>query len=197
MFLAIIVGPFASAAEFRAPSSPSLALRERRFAAARWQGRATNAPANPTNTLMVRCEGSSGLQTAPCFRSFEARRLTRLAPQDEGGGLPLLSHSPIAELPPLPHSSIGRSDRLGRVLAFEHRVFEPCSVRRGARAKNACASVRCRRPFISNNREAHPSIFSAAMKASCGMSTLPNWRIFFLPSFCLSRSLRLRVMSPP
>ncbi len=41
------------------------------------------------------------------------------------------------------------------------------------------------------------SIFSAAMKASCGMSTLPNWRIFFLPSFCLSRSLRLRVMSPP
>ena len=41
------------------------------------------------------------------------------------------------------------------------------------------------------------STFSAAMKASCGMSTLPNCRIFFLPSFCFSRSLRLRVMSPP
>jgi hypothetical protein len=41
------------------------------------------------------------------------------------------------------------------------------------------------------------SIFSAAMKASCGISTLPNWRIFFLPSFCLSSSLRLREMSPP
>ena len=41
------------------------------------------------------------------------------------------------------------------------------------------------------------STFSAAMNASCGMSTLPNWRIFFLPSFCLSRSLRLRVTSPP
>jgi hypothetical protein len=41
------------------------------------------------------------------------------------------------------------------------------------------------------------STFNAAMKASCGMSTLPNCRIFFLPSFCFSRSLRLRVMSPP
>jgi hypothetical protein len=44
---------------------------------------------------------------------------------------------------------------------------------------------------------AHVSIFSAAMKASCGMSTLPNWRIFFLPAFCFSSSLRLRVASPP
>ena len=43
----------------------------------------------------------------------------------------------------------------------------------------------------------YTSTFSAAMNASCGMSTLPNWRIFFLPSFCLSRSLRLRVTSPP
>ena len=41
------------------------------------------------------------------------------------------------------------------------------------------------------------SIFSALMKAACGISTLPNWRIFFLPAFCFSRSLRLRVASPP
>src|SRR5438445_12292556 len=41
------------------------------------------------------------------------------------------------------------------------------------------------------------STFSAAIKASCGISTLPNCRIFFLPSFCFSRSFRLRVMSPP
>ena len=41
------------------------------------------------------------------------------------------------------------------------------------------------------------SILRAEMKASCGISTLPNCRIFFLPSFCLSRSLRLRLMSPP
>jgi len=43
----------------------------------------------------------------------------------------------------------------------------------------------------------YSSIFSAAINASCGISTRPNWRIFFLPSFCFSRSLRLRVTSPP
>jgi hypothetical protein len=26
---------------------------------------------------------------------------------------------------------------------------------------------------------------------------LPNWRMRFLPSFCLSSSLRLRLISPP
>jgi hypothetical protein len=46
------------------------------------------------------------------------------------------------------------------------------------------------------SRTYYRSIFSAAMNA-CGISTLPNWRIFFLPSFCLSSSLRLRVASPP
>ncbi len=40
-------------------------------------------------------------------------------------------------------------------------------------------------------------IFKAATKALCGISTLPNWRIRFLPAFCLSNSLRLRLMSPP
>ncbi len=46
--------------------------------------------------------------------------------------------------------------------------------------------------------ENHSSlIFKAAMKASCGISTLPNWRIRFLPAFCFSKSLRLRVASPP
>ena len=38
---------------------------------------------------------------------------------------------------------------------------------------------------------------SAAMKASWGTSTRPTIFIRFLPSFCFSRSLRLRVMSPP
>ena len=37
----------------------------------------------------------------------------------------------------------------------------------------------------------------ASINADCGTSTLPNWRIRCLPFFCLSRSLRLRVMSPP
>ena len=38
---------------------------------------------------------------------------------------------------------------------------------------------------------------SAAMNASWGTSTRPTIFIRFLPSFCFSRSLRLRVMSPP
>ena len=40
-------------------------------------------------------------------------------------------------------------------------------------------------------------IRSAAMKASCGMVTLPYSRMRFLPSFCLSSSFFLRLMSPP
>ena len=38
---------------------------------------------------------------------------------------------------------------------------------------------------------------SAATNASWGTSTRPTIFIRFLPSFCFSRSLRLRVMSPP
>jgi len=41
------------------------------------------------------------------------------------------------------------------------------------------------------------SIRSACTKASLGMSTRPTCRIRFLPSFCLSSSLRLRLTSPP
>lgn len=41
------------------------------------------------------------------------------------------------------------------------------------------------------------SVDSAATKASCGTSTRPMVFIRFLPSFCFSSSLRLRVMSPP
>ena len=41
------------------------------------------------------------------------------------------------------------------------------------------------------------STLRTAMKASCGISTVPNCFIRFLPSFCFSRSLRLREMSPP
>ena len=41
------------------------------------------------------------------------------------------------------------------------------------------------------------SVDNAATKASCGTSTRPMVFIRFLPSFCFSSSLRLRVMSPP
>src|SRR5262249_50337037 len=41
------------------------------------------------------------------------------------------------------------------------------------------------------------STFKTARKASCGMSTRPTRFIRFFPSFCFSKSLRFRVMSPP
>jgi hypothetical protein len=44
--------------------------------------------------------------------------------------------------------------------------------------------------FVASRRRDHTSTFSAAMNASCGMSTLPNRRVRFLPFFCLSSSLR-------
>ena len=39
--------------------------------------------------------------------------------------------------------------------------------------------------------------FRTARKASCGISTRPMRFMRFLPSFCFSSSLRLRLMSPP
>ena len=42
-----------------------------------------------------------------------------------------------------------------------------------------------------------PSSSSTAMNASCGISTEPTCFILLFPSFWRSRSLRLRVMSPP
>ena len=38
---------------------------------------------------------------------------------------------------------------------------------------------------------------NTARNASWGISTLPTCFMRFFPSFCFSRSLRLRVMSPP
>ncbi len=46
-------------------------------------------------------------------------------------------------------------------------------------------------------RHGYSSTLRMAMNASWGTSTLPMAFIRFLPAFCFSRSLRLRVMSPP
>jgi hypothetical protein len=41
------------------------------------------------------------------------------------------------------------------------------------------------------------SVFSTAKKADCGIITLPTIFMRFLPFFCFSSNLRLRVISPP
>ena len=63
----------------------------------------------------------------------------------------------------------------------------------------ADAPPRCAGPQRAKTRCSgpHSSSFSTAMKASVGSCTVPNVRIFFLPSFCFSRSFFFRLMSPP
>ena len=61
-----------------------------------------------------------------------------------------------------------------------------------AAATRTASAVSAKRPA-----PAHESTLRTARKASCGISTRPTYFIRFLPSFCFSRSFRLRVMSPP
>jgi hypothetical protein len=83
---------------------------------------------------------------------------------------------------------------------------QPCAAARTAEADlvgNArlhageAASLVFRRRGCPRSSALQPSILSAARKASCGISILPIERIRFLPAFCFSKSLRLRVTSPP
>ena len=53
------------------------------------------------------------------------------------------------------------------------------------------------RPYLPLGLSLDASDDSAATNASCGTSTRPIVFIRFLPSFCFSSSLRLRLMSPP
>ena len=49
----------------------------------------------------------------------------------------------------------------------------------------------------SRHERRSPFRLSTARNASCGISTVPTCFIRFFPFFCRSRSLRLRLMSPP
>jgi amino acid transporter len=64
----------------------------------------------------------------------------------------------------------------------------------GAGGPPTTAHLTCR---SAGRVEGQSSRRRAETNASCGTSTRPMFFIFFLPSFCFSRSLRLRVMSPP
>ena len=63
--------------------------------------------------------------------------------------------------------------------------------------RGRCTGAGSRATAARAGRLPYSSRVSAEMKASWGTSTRPMFFIFFLPSFCFSSSLRLRVMSPP
>ena len=66
-----------------------------------------------------------------------------------------------------------------------------------AAAKNLAGILQCLAIFPIDHRWFPYPAFKTEMNASCGMFTLPMAFMRFLPSFCFSHSLRLRVMSPP
>ena len=57
--------------------------------------------------------------------------------------------------------------------------------------RSGCAARKGTRRMI------YSSNLSTAINAYVGNCTVPRVRIFFLPSFCFSRSFFFRVMSPP
>ena len=96
--------------------------------------------------------------------------------------------------------AVAAADGAERNVDVESEVPVRCSVR------GLCGEEAVRRCGVSEGQCAgchfldlslDSSEESAATKASCGTSTRPTIFMRFLPSFCFSSSLRLRLMSPP
>ena len=79
--------------------------------------------------------------------------------------------------------ALHRGAIVGRRTLFRHRNV----TRDDALCEQGGASILKNRNKVKSDTRPYTSTFSAAMNASCGMSTLPNWRMCFLPSFCVLR----------
>ncbi len=118
-----------------------------------------------------------------CFSNGYLKRVCRILAEGAGfeparGRTP--TRFPGVRLKPLGHPSWRSADRTGRTIT-----------RSGGRDNVGS-------PFAGWSREpGQLSILSAARKASWGISTLPIWRMRFLPAFCFSRSFRFLETSPP
>src|SRR3569833_2086219 len=92
-------------------------------------------------------------------------------------------------------------DVIGRRVLRVPELHHVAALRRGAHRR---ASINQMTPHTTSAITiiAAKSIYffpacSTAMKASCGISTVPSCFMRFLPAFCFSNNLRLRDTSPP
>ena len=147
-----------------------------------------DAPALAARRTPRTCEDKTVAQQSP---TTDTMRLLLSAPRRATRRRPRLARSPGLDRPPTPTACGASSSRPERRTAR--------TAYRTARRTSAGAST----PRVGPRRRyffdlpLSPSLESAATKASCGTSTRPTIFIRFLPSFCFSSSLRLRLMSPP
>ncbi len=100
----------------------------------------------------------------------------------------LVDEQVVADEQVVLHRSCGDLERLHHPGAHEERENH--------RNDDGFEVLTDRRFTIGGCHHSWPT-FSTARKASCGISTRPTRFMRFLPSFCFSSSLRLRLMSPP
>ena len=150
-------------------------------AAPTWLAIGAPAGSNETGTYVwsVTAAGASALQVdvepAPGLDAPGQHRGPGVAP----AVLAVPDAHPLAVRPIAGRRVIEQVRSLGRA---------DCGVRDGAFPRGAPTTPP---PFLPSPPP------RAAMKASWGTSTRPTIFMRFLPSFCFSSSLRLRVMSPP
>ena len=144
------------------------------------------------STAPLPCQGCSARCSCSCSSCGQENRARRRTPSSVAHRQHECSRSHASRAP----------SRLQLPLV-EHLVDQP---RQRVDEPTHCRSRReprpSRHPVASTTAyflafSAGSEVLRAAMKASCGTSTRPTIFIRFLPSFCFSSSLRLRVMSPP
>jgi hypothetical protein len=76
-------------------------------------------------------------------------------------------------------------------------IFDEFCTRHCATLPTSLPVTKNREQWAYSSSTLPPATFSTARNASCGISTRPTRFMRFLPSFCFSKSFRLREMSPP
>ena len=171
---------------------PLMPVERQRGAARRWRVPAQGEPLSSTPLRRERSKtqhrAGSGCQTGTHGQRLSVSGRTVAGQAGAASALPRPASSHPADTAP----------SLAKCPSTVRRPYRP--------GKDARSTRQSMHSVIHNNVDAlrsprwgrqFSSILSAAMNASCGISTWPNWRMRFLPRFCFSSSLRFLVMSPP